>query len=57
MSDLRTIVVEIETDDDQAEYDLHGALGHLAETVASEVDGSYRIVVTEDRDVIFTSNG
>jgi hypothetical protein len=49
VSDLRILHVELETDDDHAEYSLLAALDHLVETVAAGTTGGYRIVITEVR--------
>ncbi len=57
MSNLRVLFVEIETEDDHEDYDLIGALTYLAATVAAGTSGLYRLVVTEDRHVIFRSAG
>jgi hypothetical protein len=55
MNDIRIFQVEIETADDEAEYDLQSALSHLAETVAVDSPNGYRLVVTESGDEIFCS--
>ena len=52
MSDLRIFTIEIETRDDEAEYDLTGALNALSDIVQDE-GGDHRIVVTEGHDEIF----
>jgi hypothetical protein len=49
VSDLRILHVEIDTEDDHADYNLRAVLDHLVHTIATGTAAGYRILITEDR--------